>query len=61
MASVLHQIEAVSRTLDTVVALGVSTRCDEDGDSALDSLLLEEGFAYVRGKTNLGLGRAEAS
>ena len=61
MASVLHRIEAVSRTLDTVVALGVSTRCDEDGDSALDSLLLEEGFAYVRGKTNLGLGRAEAS
>lgn len=61
MASVLHQIEAVSRTLDTVVALGVSTRCDEDGDSALDSLLLEEGFGYVRGKTNLGLGRAEAS
>jgi hypothetical protein len=61
MASVLHQIEAVSRTLDTVVALGVSTRCDEDGDSALDSLLFEEGFAYVRGKTNLGLGRADAS
>jgi hypothetical protein len=55
--AVLHRIEEVSRTLDTVVAVGVSTRCAENGDSALDEVLSEEGFAYVRGKTNLGLGR----
>jgi ferredoxin len=55
--AVLHRIEEVSRTLDTVVAVGVSTRCAENGDSALDEVLSEEGFAFVRGKTNLGLGR----
>jgi ferredoxin len=61
MSSVLHRIEDVSRGLDTVVAVGVSTRCDEHGESSLDALLVEEGFQYVRGKTNLGLGRAAAS
>jgi hypothetical protein len=40
-----------------VVAVGVSTRCDESGESALDAVLAEEGFSFVRGKTNLGLGR----
>ena len=56
--AVLHRVDEVSKTLDTVVALGVSTRCDESGQSALDSVLSEEGFSFVRGKTNLGLGRA---
>src|SRR5262249_49655882 len=41
--SVLHRIDEVSKTLDTVVAVGVSTRCDERGDSVLDALLSEEG------------------
>jgi ferredoxin len=54
---VLHRIEEVSRTLDTVVALGVSTRCNDDGSSVLDGVLTEEGYEFVRGKTNLGLGR----
>lgn len=53
---VLRKIEEVSKSLDTVVAVGVSTRCEEDGVSALDTLLEEEGFSFVRGKTNLGLG-----
>jgi ferredoxin len=55
--AVLHRVEEVSGTLDTIVAVGVSTRCDENGDSALDDVLSDEGFAFVRGKTNLGLGR----
>jgi len=54
--AVLRRIEEVSKTLDTVVAVGVSTRCNENGDSALDDVLLHEGFPSVRGKTNLGLG-----
>ena len=54
---VLRRVEEVSKTLDTVIAVGVSTRCGEDGSSALDALLAEEGFAFNRGKTNLGLGR----
>ncbi len=56
--SVLHRIEEVSKTLDTVVAVGVSTRCGEHGESQLDGVLEQEGYAFARGKTNLGLGRA---
>jgi len=55
--AVLQKVDAISKTLDTVVAVGVSTRCAEDGSSALDPVLAEEGFSFVRGKTNLGLGR----
>src|SRR5436853_5895820 len=56
--AVLQRIDEVAKTLDTVVAVGVSTRCDQSGGSALDGVLAEEGFSYVRGKTNLGLGHA---
>ena len=58
VTAVLRRIEEVSRQLDTVVAVGVSTRCDEHGDSVLDTMLVDQGFDYVRGKTNLGLGKA---
>jgi hypothetical protein len=57
--AVLSKVDEVARTLATVVAIGVSTRCGEDGDSALEPVLAEEGFSFVRGKTNLGLGRSE--
>src|SRR5262245_41847604 len=56
--SVLHRNDEVSKTLDTVGAVGVSTRCDHLGDCALDAVLSEEGFSFVLSKTNLGLGRA---
>ena len=55
--AVLQKVDDISKTLDTVVAVGVSTRCAADGSSALDPVLVEEGFSFVRGKTNLGLGR----
>ena len=56
--AILRRIDEVSKTLDTVVAVGVSTRCDEAGGSALDHVLSDEGIPFVRGKTNLGLGHA---
>lgn len=56
--AVLKRVNEVSQTLDTVVSVGVSTRCDEQGNSALDGVLKDEGFDFVRGKTNLGLGHA---
>jgi hypothetical protein len=55
--AVLECVERVAETLDTVVSIGVSTRCSSDGSSALDEVLTIEGFSFVRGKTNLGLGR----
>jgi ferredoxin len=59
--AVLATVNEVAGRLDTVVAVGAATRCDERGDSALEALLLREQFRFVRGKTNLGLGRAAAA
>ena len=56
--AILRRIDEVSKALDTVVAVGVSTRCGGSGESALDHVLAEEGISFVRGKTNLGLGHA---
>ena len=56
--AVLRKVEEVSKMLDTVVAVGVATRCDQGGGSALDAVLADEGLPVVRGKTNLGLGHS---
>ncbi|HZN10392.1 MAG TPA: hypothetical protein VFC61_01875, partial [Blastocatellia bacterium] len=55
---VLSLVKEVAGRLDTVVAVGVSARCDAQGENRLEEMLTREGFAYNRGKTNLGLGRA---
>jgi len=55
--AILHKIQAVAKTLDTVVAVGVSARCDQEGENRLEEILIREGFTFNRGKTNLGLGR----
>jgi len=55
---ILEIVAAVSRRIDTVVALGVSTRCDENGnDELLVPLLQDLGHSVERAKTNMGLGR----
>jgi spore coat polysaccharide biosynthesis protein SpsF (cytidylyltransferase family) len=59
--AVLEKVEAVAQELDTIVAIGVSTRCDGNGDDLLAPVLRSEGYAFIRGKTNLGLGRRPAS
>jgi len=56
---VLDVVDRVSREIDTVIAVAVSTRCDENGEEKVLSALLEEhGYSYKRAKTNLGMGRA---
>ena len=55
--AVLRKVKEVAARLDTVVAVGVSTRCDARGENPLEGMLRSEGFAFNRGKTNLGLGR----
>jgi len=57
---VLGAVREVSRRLTTVVAVGVSTRCDASGGDRLRAILEAEGYPAYRGKTNLGLGRATA-
>ena len=58
--AVLEKVEAVAQTLNTIVSIGVSTRCDEHGDDLLAPALRRERYVFFRGKTNLGLGRRPA-
>jgi len=54
---ILSAIRKVSTTLDTVVSIGVSTRCDRDGTDPLRALLSKQGYDTWRAKVNLGMGR----
>jgi hypothetical protein len=54
---VLKEIRNLSREVDTVISVGVSTRCDAQGNDRLRAILEQEGYPSYRGKTNLGLGR----
>ncbi len=56
--AVLDTVHDVSKRIDTVIAVGVSTRCDDNGeDQVLLPLLEELGYRHERAKTNMGLGR----
>ena len=56
--AVLSTVMDVSRRIDTVIAVGVSTRCDDHGEDTFLAPLLEElGYTFERAKTNMGLGR----
>ncbi len=57
LPTVLRTVEEVAATLDTVISLGVSVRCDGDGENPVEAALANEGYMVFRGKTNLGLGR----
>ena len=57
-AAVLDTVRRINLEIDTVTAVGISTRCDEDGEDRLLAPILDElGFRYYRAKTNMGLGR----
>jgi ferredoxin len=48
----------VENQIDTVIALGVGVRCDEDGEENIVAPILEIlGYKLERAKTNIGLGR----
>ena len=52
---IVHEVE---KDINTVVALGVSTRCDENGEENVVRPILERlGYRIARAKTNTGLGR----
>ncbi len=56
--SVLRTVEEVNRRIDTVTAVGISTRCDTGGEETELAQILEElGYTAHRAKTNMGLGR----
>jgi hypothetical protein len=58
---VIRLVWDVEKKLDTVVALGVGTRCDEQGEDNVVAPILERlGYKLERAKTNIGLGRPSA-
>jgi len=58
----LQAIDEVEAELDTVVSIGVSSRCAPDGAIPHQAVCLETGrLLSVNGKTNLGLGRPVAT
>ncbi|WP_439487761.1 DUF362 domain-containing protein [Algoriphagus sp.] len=55
---VLSTVREVNLQIDTVTAIGISTRCDDNGEDLVLSNLLEKlGYPNFRAKTNMGLGR----
>jgi hypothetical protein len=58
LEQILDVIEAVAPRLKTVVAVGVGAVCDDEGRSPVEEVLARRGYPIIRGKTNLGLGRA---
>ena len=55
---IIELVREVEKDVDTVIALGVGTRCDENGEENLVAPILESlGYKLERAKTNMGLGR----
>ena len=55
---IVRLVWEVEKELDTVVALGVGTRCGPDGEDHVLAPILERlGYKLERAKTNTGLGR----
>ena len=62
LVPVLKTITRVSKTLDTVISVGVASRCEEDGAVPHAAVCEAAGFVVSsNGKTNLGLGRPAGS
>jgi hypothetical protein len=55
---IIQLVHKVEKEVDTVVTLGVGTRCDEHGDEKIVAPILERlGYKIERAKTNMGLGK----
>ncbi len=55
---IVRLVHDLEQELDTVVALGVGTRCDENGDESVVAPILKRlGYSIERAKTNTGLGK----
>jgi ferredoxin len=56
---IIRLVWEVEKKVSSPIAIGVGTRCDEDGEENIVAPILEKlGYKLVRAKTNLGLGRA---
>jgi hypothetical protein len=55
---IIRLVWDVEKRLKTVIAIGVGTRCDDNGEDHIVEPILERlGYKLERAKTNIGLGR----
>jgi ferredoxin len=55
---IIQLVHKIETEVDTVISLGVGTRCDENGEEKIVAPILERlGYKIERAKTNMGLGR----
>src|SRR5690349_1892856 len=55
---IIRLVKEVEAQVDTVIALGVGARCDDEGEENEVAPILERlGYKLERAKTNVGLGR----
>jgi ferredoxin len=55
---IIELVHSMEKEIDSVVSLGVGTRCDENGEENVVAPILKRlGYTLVRAKTNTGLGR----
>jgi len=54
---ILRVVSEAAKSINTIVSIGVATRCDAQGANPMEALLEQNGYSFWRGKTNLGLGR----
>jgi len=55
---IIRLVREVESQVDTVIAIGVGARCDENGEEDVVAPILERlGYKLERAKTNIGLGR----
>jgi ferredoxin len=58
LEDIIRLVQEVRKQMNTVVVVGVATRCDEDGEENVAAPILERlGYQVERAKTNAGLGR----
>jgi len=54
----LHALEKIQKEVDTVISVGVASKCLADGTIPHEKWVREAGYAFSHnGKTNIGLGR----
>ncbi len=55
----LELLRKVSKEIPSIMAIGLSVRCDEHGQTDMEDVLRRLNFEVNRAKTNIGIGRAQ--
>jgi len=55
---ILSILKEICKTVETVISIGVSTVCDNQGNDVVKDILIQEGYEIGWAKLNLGFGRA---